>query len=70
MNKQYSFTNGTSIKCSIEIVVTLNDEGDEVMKEAKVFDVLEVFDGTQSHITKKSKHFRELKSQMKIDFNE
>ena len=70
LNKLYSFSSGTSIKCSLEIVVTLDDEGEEVIKEAKVFDVLEVFDGKQTHITKKAKHLKELKNQIQMDFKE
>ncbi len=70
LNKQYSFSNGTSIKCSLEIVVTLDDEGEEVIKEAKVFDVLEVFDGKQTHVSKKAKNLNELKNQTRIDFKE
>lgn len=70
LNKQYSFSNGTSIKCSLEILLTLNEEGEEVNKDVSVFDVLEVFDGKQTHSTKKAKHLKELKNQMRIDFKE
>jgi hypothetical protein len=70
LNRKYSFSNGTSIKGSLEIVVTLDDEGEEIIKEAKVFDVLEVFDGKQTHITTKAKHLKELKNQIRIDFKE
>ena len=70
LNKQYSFSNGTSIKCTLEIVITLDEDGEEIIKEANVFDVLEVFDGKQTHITKKAKHLKELQNQIKIDFKE
>ncbi|MFD1817031.1 hypothetical protein SAMN04515674_11814 [Pseudarcicella hirudinis] len=70
LNKQYSFSNGTSITCSLEIVVTLDNKGEEIIKEASVSDVIEVFDGTQIIITKKAKHLKESKNQIKIDFKE
>lgn len=70
LNKKYSFSNGTSIKCSLEIVVTFDEDGEEIIKEAKVFDVLEVFDGKETYITKKAKHLKEIKNQIRIDFKE
>jgi hypothetical protein len=68
INKQYSFINGTSIKCSLQIIQSVNDEGEIYNKEINVFDVIEVFDGIQTVETKKAKNIKELKNQMKIDF--
>lgn len=70
LNKKYSFTNGTSIKCNIKITYTLSDSGEIIVKEAKIVDVLEVYDGTENHITKKSKQLAELKSQLRLDYPE
>ncbi|MDH7460138.1 hypothetical protein QEG73_02570 [Chitinophagaceae bacterium 26-R-25] len=68
LNRQYSFSNGTSIKCRLEITSTLDENGEELIKEAKVFEVQEVSDGKETHITKKGRHLREIKNQIKIDF--
>lgn len=68
LNKQYSFSNGTSIKCKLEIFIRIDEEGEEIMKEAKVSDVLEVFDGKTTHMTKKARHLKEIKNQIKLDF--
>jgi hypothetical protein len=70
LNRQYSFTSGTSIRCRLVITKSLSEEGEEVIKDAKVFDVIEVFDGQQTLVTKKAKHLKELKNQIKIDFKE
>jgi len=69
INKQYSFINGTSIKCRLELIQSINDDGDVYNKEINVFDVLEIYDGIQTTITKKAKNIKELKNQTKIDFS-
>lgn len=69
-NKKYSFSNGTSIKCLLEIVNTIDENGEEIIKDAKVYDVLEVFDGQHSHTTKKAKHLKEMKNQTKLNFKD
>lgn len=70
LNRKYSFSNGTSIRCRLEIVISIDNGGEEIIKDAKVLDVLEVFDNGQTIVTKKAKHLSELKTQMKIDFKE
>lgn len=69
INKQYRFANGTSIKCKLELIQSINDDGEIYNKEINVFDVLEIFDGIQTITTKKAKNIKELKNQTKIDFN-
>lgn len=69
INKQYSFVNGTSIKCKLELIQSINDDGEIYNKEINVYDVLEIFDGVQTIITKKAKKLKELKNQIKIDFS-
>lgn len=69
INKQYSFTNGTSIKCRLELIQSVNDDGEIYNKEINVSDVLEIYDGIQIIETKKAKHIKELKNQIKIDFS-
>lgn len=70
LNKKYSFTSGTSIECRLVITKSINEEGEEILKDAKVFDVIEIFDGQQTLITKKAKHLKELKNQLLIDFKD
>jgi len=70
LNKRYSFTSGTSIKCRLVIRKSLNEEGEETLQDAKVYDVIEIFYGEQTLVTKKARHLKELRNQIKIDFQE
>lgn len=70
LNRQYSFSNGTSIKCRLEITISLDKNGEEIIKDAKVIDVLAVSDDGQTFVTKKAKQLKDLKAQIKIDFDQ
>ncbi|WP_400260906.1 hypothetical protein ACFX5U_12550 [Sphingobacterium sp. SG20118] len=67
LNKEHSFSNGTSIKCRLEIIKILDDLGTEVIKDARVFDVLEIFNDHQTKMTKKAKILKIQKHQLKLD---
>ncbi|MXN92631.1 hypothetical protein GR160_15485 [Flavobacterium sp. Sd200] len=70
LNKLYSFSNGTSIRCRLEIILTIDEDGQEIIREAKVYDVLEVYDGIQTHTTKKAKNIKEIENQVRLNFDD
>lgn len=69
LNKQYSFSNGTSIRCKLELKEAINDSGELYYKETNVYDVLEVFDGITTIVTNKSKQLKEIANQTRMEFN-
>ncbi len=68
LNKQYSFSNGTSIRCRLTYKIGINDLGELQNKEFTVYDVLEVYDGVESKPTARLKHLKEIANQIKLNF--
>lgn len=66
LNKQYSFSNGTSIRCKLTFKQGLNELGDLQNKEFTVYNVIEVFDGIQTTPTSKQKQLKEIGNQTKL----
>lgn len=70
LNREISFTNGTSIKCTIEYLNTMDDDGEIKTKEINVYDVIEVYQGKSFVPTKKGKAITESKKQLKLKFGD
>lgn len=68
LNREVSFQNGTSIKCLLEFEKEMDDEGNIRTTEINVFDVIKVFEGETTIITKRGKKIIEEKNQTKLDF--
>ena len=69
LNREISFSSGTSIKCSVELEKEMDEEGNIKITEINAFDVVSVFEGTSAVITRKGKQIHEEKKQFKIDFD-
>jgi hypothetical protein len=69
INKEISFSNGTSILADIEIEQKMNDDGDIEIGTISIFNVTEVFEDSNRIETKRKKRNRELRNQTKMDFN-
>ncbi|MBF0695400.1 MAG: hypothetical protein IR153_10135 [Flavobacterium sp.] len=69
-NREVSFVNGTSIKCTIELEKEMDDDGNVKIVEINVFDVTNVFEGQSSIVTKRGKQIIEAKNQIKFTFEE
>jgi hypothetical protein len=70
LNREVSFSSGTSIKCSLEFEKEMDNDGNVKITEVNVYDVVNVFEGEQILITKRGKQIIEDKRQFAIDFNE
>jgi hypothetical protein len=70
LNREVSFSNGTSIKCSLEFEKEMDNEGNIKIVDVNVYDVVNVFEGEKIFITKKGKQIIEDKRQFTLDFNE
>jgi hypothetical protein len=69
INKEISFSNGTTILADIEFEQKMNDDGDIEIGTISVFNVTDVFDDSNRIETKLKKRNRELKNQTKMDFD-
>jgi uncharacterized protein YjcR len=69
INKEISFSNGTSIIADIEFEQKMNDDGDIEIGTISIFNVTDVFEDSQRIETKRKKRNRELKNQTKMDFD-
>ena len=70
LNREVSFSNGTSIKCSIEFEKEMDNDGNIKVTEVNVSDVLNVFEGDNMILTKKGKQVIEDKKQLSINFKQ
>jgi len=68
LNKQYSFSNGTAIRCKLAFKTGVNEMGVFQTKDFTVFDVLEVYDGLDSKPTPRLKRMKEIANQSKFKF--
>lgn len=66
LNKQYSFSNGTSMRCTLKYREGINDNGVPCFKEIIVYDVLEVLDGSIALQTDKYKRKKASSNQTKL----
>lgn len=69
LNKEISFSNGTSIVADIEFEQKMNDDGDIEIGTISIFNVTDVYEDLNQIETKRKRRNRELKNQTKIDFN-
>jgi len=69
INKEISFSNGTSIIADIEFEQKMNDDGEIEIGTISIFNVTDVFEDSQRIETKRKKRNRELRNQTKIDFD-
>lgn len=69
INKEISFSNGTSIIADIEFEQKMNDDGDIEIGTISIYNVTDVFEDSQRIETKRKKRNRELKNQTKMDFD-
>lgn len=70
LNREVSFANGTSIKCTIELEKEMDDDGNIKVTEVNVYDVTNVFEGQSTIVTKRGKQIIEAKNQTKLTFDE
>lgn len=68
LNKQFSFSTGTSIRCSLSYKEGVNENGDFCLKEIVVYNVLEVYESTTTLVTDKYKRLKALTNQTKLPF--
>ena len=69
INKEISFSNGTSIIADIEFEQKMNDDGDIEIGTISIFNVTDVFEDSKRIETKRKKRNRELRNQTKMDFD-
>lgn len=69
INKEISFSNGTSIIADIEFEQKMNDDGDIEIGTISIYNVTDVFEDSQRIETKRKKRNRALKNQTKMDFD-
>ena len=69
INKEISFSNGTSIIADIEFEQKMNDDGDIEIGTISIFNVTDVFEDSNRIETKRKKRNKELKNQTKMDFD-
>lgn len=69
LNKEISFSNGTSIVADIEFEQKMNDDGDIEIGTISIFNVTDVYEDLNQIETKRKRRNRELKNQTKIDFD-
>lgn len=69
INKEISFSNGTSIIADIEFEQKMNDDGEIEIGTISIFNVTDVFEDSQRIETKRKKRNRELRNQTKMDFD-
>lgn len=69
INKEISFSNGTSIIADIELEQKMNDDGDIEIGTISIFNVTDVFEDSKRIETKRKKRNRELRNQTKMDFD-
>jgi hypothetical protein len=67
LNKTYSFTNGTSIRCTLTYKEGLNDNGEFCWKDINVDDVLEIYEGNITSVTAKHKKIELNKNQTVLE---
>ncbi len=68
LNGEISFTNGTAIKCTLEIERGMNENGEITITSYNVDDVMETFQGTIRTPTRTSKHKKEAENQGSLEF--
>lgn len=69
INKEISFSNGTSIMADIEFEQKMNDDGDIEIGTISIFNVTDVFEDSNRIETKRKKRNKELRNQTKMDFD-
>lgn len=69
INKEISFSNGTSIIADIEFEQKMNDDGEIEIGTISIFNVTDVFEDSKRIETKRKKRNRELRNQTKMDFD-
>lgn len=69
MNKEISFSNGTSILADIEFEQKMNDDGDIEIGTISIFNVTDVLEDSNRIETKRKKRNMELRNQTKMDFD-
>ena len=69
INKEISFSNGTSIIADIEFEQKMNEDGDIEIGTISIFNVTDVFEDSKRIETKRKKRNRELRNQTKMDFD-
>ncbi|MBE9466728.1 MAG: hypothetical protein IMY72_00230 [Bacteroidetes bacterium] len=70
LNKEYSFTSGTMLKCTLEVEKEMDNEGDIKITGYNVFDVQSVFEGESFKPTKRAKREIEDKRQLSMNFED
>ncbi len=70
INKEISFSNGTSIIADIEFQQKMNDDGDIEIGTISIYNVTDVFQDSNRIETKRKKRNRELRNQTKMDFDD
>lgn len=58
LNRKYSFSNGSAIRCSLEIHRELDEDGNEKTTNVNAYDVMEFFEGSRSFETRTSRRKR------------
>ncbi|WP_291962806.1 hypothetical protein [Maribacter sp.] len=69
INKEISFSNGTSIIADIEFEQKMNDDGEIEIGTISIFNVTDVFEDSKRIETKRKRRNRELRNQTKMDFD-
>lgn len=68
INKEISFSNGTSIIADIEFEQKMNDDGEIEIGTIAIYNVTDVFEDSNRIETKRKHREKELKNQTKLDF--
>lgn len=66
LNKKFSFSNGTAIRCKLVYKEGMNDNGELCLKEIAVYDVLEVYEAATTQVTEKYKRLKALSNQKSL----
>jgi len=70
LNREISFRNGTSIKCSLKFEKEMDNDGNIKITEVNVSNILNVVEGNNTIFTKKGKKVIEDKKQLIINFRQ
>jgi hypothetical protein len=69
INKEISFSNGTSVKADIEFEQKMNDDGDIEIGTISISNITDVIEDSKIIETKRKKRNRELSNQTKMNFD-
>lgn len=68
MERRFSFSNGTSIRCKLNYFEAIDENGELIAHDLEITDVFEVFQGQTTTYTAKYKKIKEAENQIKFPF--